>query len=123
MRVLGSRLDFQLYAVNRLPFIKGRCRPLDGELTARDGTLYHPFVAFFTCFLRAKAAACWLSAQGEEVYVHRFRANRVVEGKWHPARWVQSCRKLPALAVQCLHVHASQTCCRCAGRHDGSFSL
>lgn len=81
-----SRLDFQLYAVNRLPFIKGSCRCVDGELTAEDGSLYHPFVAFFTSFLRAKAAACWLSAQGEEVYVHRFRANRVVEGKWHPAR-------------------------------------
>jgi hypothetical protein len=57
-------------------------------LDAQQG--HHPFVAFFTSFARAKAAACWLSESGEEVYVHRFRANRVVEGKWHPVRYALS---------------------------------
>ena len=51
-----------------------------------EGVVPHPFVAFFTSFSRAKAAACWLSERGEEVYVHRFRANKSVEGKWHPLR-------------------------------------
>ncbi len=37
-------------------------------------------------FTRAKAAACWLSQRGEEIYVHRFRVNKVVEGRWHPVR-------------------------------------
>lgn len=55
-----------------------------------EGVVHHPFVAFFTSFSRAKAAACWLSECGEEVYVHRFRVNNSVEGKWHPLRWVLS---------------------------------
>ncbi len=74
-----------MYAVNRLPFIKASCRTFEGELKPSDGSLFHPFVAFFTSFLRAKAAAAWLSTHGEEAYVHRFRANRIVEARWHPA--------------------------------------
>lgn len=81
-----SRLDFTIYAVNRLPFVKASCRSLEAPPVSSEGVVPHPFVAFFTSFSRAKAAACWLSERGEEVYVHRFRANKSVEGKWHPLR-------------------------------------
>ncbi|CAL8464907.1 g4442 [Coccomyxa elongata] len=81
-----SRLDFTVYAVNRLPFVKASCRSLETPLSASEGVVHHPFVAFFTSFARAKATACWLSECGEEVYVHRFRANQSVEGRWHPMR-------------------------------------
>ena len=60
-------------------------------MSASEGVVHHPFVAFFTSFARAKAAACWLSECGEEVYVHRFRANKSVEGRWHPMRCVHRC--------------------------------
>lgn len=86
-----SRLDFTVYAVNRLPFVKASCRSLEAPLSASEGVVHHPFVAFFTSFARAKAAACWLSECGEEVYVHRFRANKSVEGRWHPIRCVHCC--------------------------------
>ncbi|EIE20581.1 hypothetical protein COCSUDRAFT_67432 [Coccomyxa subellipsoidea C-169] len=82
----AHRLDFTVYAVNRLPFVKASCRSLEAPPLHSEGVVHHPFVAFFTSFSRAKAAACWLSECGEEVYVHRFRANNSVEGKWHPLR-------------------------------------
>lgn len=81
-----SRLAFTVYAVNRLPFVKASCRSLNAP-PSHGRAVHHPFVAFFTSFARAKAAACWLSESGEEVYVHRFRANKSVEGRWHPFRW------------------------------------
>jgi len=88
-----SRLDFTVYAVNRLPFVKASCRSLNAP-PSHGRAVHHPFVAFFTSFARAKAAACWLSESGEEVYVHRFRANKSVEGRWHPFRWPLNVRNV-----------------------------
>ena len=72
--------------MNRLPFLKASCQANLKHQPCSGSSVSHPFVAFFTHFTRAKAAACWLSQRGEEIYVHRFRINKVVEGKWHPVR-------------------------------------
>ena len=79
-------MDFNCYAVNRLPFLKASCQAGPKDRPCSANGVSHPFVAFFTQFARAKAVACWLSQRGEEVYVHRFKVNRVVEGRWHPIR-------------------------------------
>ncbi|CAK0787076.1 hypothetical protein CVIRNUC_010292 [Coccomyxa viridis] len=85
-----ARLDFNCYAVNRLPFLKASCQAGPKDRPCSASGVSHPFVAFFTQFARAKAVACWLSQRGEEVYVHGFKVNRVVEGRWHPIRPGQS---------------------------------
>ncbi len=72
--------------MNRLPFLKASCQASPKHQPYSTGVVSHPFVAFFTQFTRAKAAACWLSQRGEEIYVHRFRINKVVEGRWHPIK-------------------------------------
>ena len=81
-----THLDFNCYAVNRLPFLKASCQASPKHQPYSTGVVSHPFAAFFTQFTRAKAAACWLSQRGEEVYVHRFRINKVIEGRWHPIK-------------------------------------